>query len=165
MAAAAAAVLCRGARATVANLGDVRVYLATERWAARITADDTALSAALLDPSLSPDDRAGISGSILTEYLGRWRNDADGEFASVDVMPHIGSVSLVSGHSLVVTSDGLHGAIQASGKSFEDVLLEILKSSDSAQVAAFRLMSMANAQAGTDNISCIVCRCLPRQSP
>jgi len=160
MATAACAALCHGARATVANLGDVRAYLATPHWAGRVTYDDSALSAALRDPSVTLEQRAGLSGSTLNDYLGRWEPDARGEPTSVQVEPHIASLVLVPGETLVLVSDGAYGATRDSQEPFEDTLLKILASTDDAQVAAFRLMSVANQRSGSDNISCIVCRCL-----
>jgi serine/threonine protein phosphatase PrpC len=160
MAAAACAILCHGARATVANLGDVRAYLATPGWIGKVTHDDTAVSDAILDPSATVEDVAKMSGATLSSYLGRWKRGFDEQLTPVAVTPHVISLTLVPGESLVIASDGAWGANRDSEEPFEDTLLKILASTDSAQVAAFRLMSVANQRGGKDNISCIVCRYL-----
>ncbi len=157
MGAAACVALCHEDQATLANLGDVRAYLVTAEWAAKLTHDHTTLSEVLADPDCPPERRGNISSSELSAYVGQY-TVAGGALMAAPVQPFVTSCRLAPGDSLVLVSDGAYGAASGAQELFEDNLVKMVNGVSDAQLAAFRVMAVANQRSGYDNISCIVCR-------
>jgi len=140
------------------SLGDVRAYLVGDGFASRITADDTQIADAINDRSFNLRGLGNISEAELTDHIGKWEPGIDQEFQSIPITPHFRNVHLKTGDSLVLASDGLYRFARESDGLFDDLLVKVLGMTDTAQAAAFRLMTTANQYGGTDNISCIVYR-------
>lgn len=160
MAAAVCLALGRADQVTFANLGDVHAYLITPHFVSRLTEIHTNIAEVLTEPKFTYTSLDNLSGSALSRNLGNWQQLRNGAIEPQSVKPKIVTQPLLPGDSIVLASDGLHGYARKHQGLFEDTLREVLQDTPDAQMAAFRLMALANNRGGGDNISCIVCRIL-----
>ncbi len=134
----AAAVI--GNQAHVASVGDSRAYLVRGNSITQITADHSLVAAQVEAGILTPEQaRAHPQRNVVTRALG----------ANPTVQVDMRSVALMPGDALVLCSDGLTEHVP------DAVLLGVV-SSHSAEQAADKLVELANAAGGSDNISVIV---------
>ena len=129
--------------ATVAHVGDSRCYLIRKGEARPITRDHTVASEHERLGILSAQEAAEVSTRhVLSRSLGSRRL----------VEPEIKQIPLLSGDVLVVCSDGLHGAISAAE------IADTVSHGRDLDVVARDLVTSANQQDGSDNISLQVIR-------
>lgn len=127
-------------KAHFAHVGDSRAYLLRGSELRRITTDHTVAADLLARGQLTPEEAAQHpQRHMLTRVLGLTR------FLNVDEE----IVELEVGDRLLLCSDGLIDMV--SDGSIRDLL-----SQDSAEEAAWKLIDMANAAGGVDNITLIV---------
>jgi serine/threonine protein phosphatase PrpC len=138
------AALVDGSQAWVANVGDSRAYLIRSQSHEQITRDHSWLEEEIRAGLLTRESESAHR-HILTRSLG------GAEDVAVDVF---GPIGLVEGDRVVLCSDGLH--VHVVG----DELATIVNSLPP-QEAAERLVELANARGGTDNISVIVLAVVP----
>ncbi len=128
-------------QAYILNVGDSRAYVLADGFLRQITTDHT-FSQELLEAGALTQTEAEKHPmrNTLSRHLG---GDKDFE-------PDIFVENLVAGDYLLLCSDGLYNLVQ------EDMIVDILQSSESPQVATDRLTQAANQAGGRDNIAVVV---------
>ncbi len=125
-------------RATVAHVGDSRCYLLRRGHATSLTRDHTVAGEQVSLGMISASEAAATpTRHILSRSLG---NDL---FVSVEICEH----AVLSGDILLLCSDGLHGAVNAS-----EIAGAVTQEAD-LNAAARALVALANERGGSDNIS------------
>ena len=125
-------------RAVVAHAGDSRCYLIRRGHASVLTRDHTVANEQVRLGILSTREAAAVdTRHLLTRSLG----------TSLFVNVETGDCQVFPGDVLVLCSDGLHGAVDASD------LARILTRNCDLQLAVRDLVALANAKDGSDNIS------------
>jgi protein phosphatase len=135
------AALIVGDRATIAHVGDSRVYLIMPEHFERLTRDHSLVERLQELGQLSAQEAAvHPQKNVLYRALGQ------GEGLEVDVS----SYQLPVGSRLLLCSDGLWGYVP------EDQLIEMVRQAPSLQAACDSLIKRANDSGGPDNISAIL---------
>ncbi|MEO8875581.1 MAG: protein phosphatase 2C domain-containing protein [Polyangiaceae bacterium] len=127
---------------TIAGVGDSRAYLLrTPGTLARLTRDQSYVQA-MIDRGEMTEEEAAFSPqkNVILQAIGR--------------MPALqlplSQLELRRGDILLLCSDGLTGEVE------DGQLREILMSAPSVDVACERLIEVANAHGGRDNVTCVV---------
>jgi protein phosphatase len=145
MGAAAVAIAVVGDRAFVAHIGDARAYLFRGRQINHLTVDHSWVQDRISAGRLTEDEaRVHPYRNVLTRALG---SDPDGT-------PDVSEFALTPGDTMVLCSDGLWGLVS------DDVLARTIAETDGAAAAAHKLLELALAGGGHDNISVVVVRVL-----
>ena len=130
-------------RAVIAHVGDSRCYLVRQKAAVMLTRDHTiANEHARLGLMSSEDVAEAETRHILSRSLGTELS------VSVEVSDH----QVLPGDVLLLCSDGLHGAL-----SSQEIAAIVSETSD-VELAARRLVALANEKDGSDNVSAQVVR-------
>jgi protein phosphatase len=130
-------------RAVVAHAGDSRCYLIRKGQASALTRDHTVANDQLRLGILSAREAAAVdTRHLLTRSLGTSMS------VNVDTCEH----QVFPGDVLVLCSDGLHGAVDASD------FARVVAPSRDLELAVRDLVAMANANDGSDNISVLAAR-------
>jgi protein phosphatase len=138
MASTIVVVALRFDRATVAHVGDSRCYLIRSGDAHAITRDHTVAADQERLGLVTAEEAAESSARhVLSRSLGM------NLFVNVD----INEVQLLAGDVLLLSSDGLHGAVTAAE------MAEAARRHRNLTAAAQELVDRANEQDGSDNIS------------
>jgi len=125
-------------RVVVAHVGDSRCYLIRRGHVRVLTRDHTVAGEHIRLGILSEQEAAEASTRhVLSRSLGSEL------FVGVDVSDH----QLLIGDTLLLCSDGLHGALTASQ------IAHLISQGDNLNAAAEELVALANQQDGSDNIS------------
>lgn len=133
-----AALLLNDATAVIGNVGDSRIYLLRGGRLEQLTKDDTIDQAAL-------GIALGADASRMRHVLAQ----AIGSTESVDV--HVCEKTLLSDDLVLISSDGLHGAVEDS------VIESILRQADMGiQRLAESLVEAASGQNAADNVSVVL---------
>jgi PPM family protein phosphatase len=127
----------------VAHAGDSRCYRLRDGQLEQLTRDHSLVSDALLErPDLSSTDLAYLPRNVITRALGIG--------PTVDVDVRIEPVEV--GDLFLLCSDGLHGLVS------DEEMCAILEEYPVLTEACARLVEMANAAGGKDNITAVVLR-------
>jgi protein phosphatase len=138
MATTVVAVALRFDRVTVAHIGDSRCYLIRRGHAMLMTHDHTLANEQVRLGVLSSDQaKQSVARHVLSRSLGKEL------FVSADITEH----ALLAGDVLLLSSDGLHGAVSAA-----DLAKAVTGESD-LQATAEQLVQLANQRDGSDNVS------------
>jgi serine/threonine protein phosphatase PrpC len=138
------AVLVHGGGTEVAHVGDSRVFLVQEGKIFQVTRDHSMVQEMVQAKLLTPDQAAAHpDANKITRALGI---DDD-----VDVEVRSPAIAHVGGDAFVLCSDGLSDLVDASE------ILQIVSSDPPAQ-AAGKLVDLANARGGYDNITVVIVR-------
>lgn len=125
-------------RATVAHVGDSRLYVIRKGETRQITQDHTvAKEQARMGILAAAEAGRAVTRHVLSRSLGK------GLFASVE----INEVQLLRGDVVLLCSDGLHGAIA------DREIAALLGQAKDLDAAARQLVDTANEQDGSDNVS------------
>jgi protein phosphatase len=125
-------------RATIAHVGDSRCYLIRTGDARPLTRDHTVVADQVRRGVISPEEAAESSQRhILSRSLGM------NLFVNIDV----DEIQLLPGDVLLLSSDGLHGAVTAAE------MADATRRHRDLALAARELVDRANEQDGSDNIS------------
>jgi serine/threonine protein phosphatase PrpC len=137
-----AAILVTSALATIAHVGDSRVYLVR----------DSSLQALTRDHSFGAEQlRAGVSEEMVRQLPNKnFLTRALGP--NLEVEPEISEVCVHDGDSFLLATDGLIGPVS----DFE--ILHILEMYPSNEEACRCLIEAAKNNGGSDNISCVLVR-------
>ena len=150
------AAVMRSGRVVLASLGDSRAWVVGASGAASMTGDQNVRGMWLETwRQGEPMDYNG-EGRALVGYVGRF--DETGTPAPLP--PAVRRFTLLSGESLVLSSDGLNDYAAPSAAALATLLEEACTASDP-DAAARLLVDRANAGGGGDNVTVIVAR----QSP
>ncbi|MGA2574502.1 MAG: protein phosphatase 2C domain-containing protein [Bryobacteraceae bacterium] len=130
-------------RAVVAHAGDSRCYLIRKGHVSVLTRDHTVASDQLRMGILSAREAAAVdTRHLLTRSLGTSMS------VNVDTCEH----QVFPGDVLVLCSDGLHGAVDATD------FARIVMPNRDLELAVRDLVAMANQNDGSDNISVLAAR-------
>jgi protein phosphatase len=136
------AMLVRDDVLTVAHAGDSRAYLMDGQGLIRLTRDDTWVASVLAqDPNADP--------TLLKHHPMRHAlTNVVGSRPATSV--HVREVPLRGGERLVLTTDGVHGAVD------DDRLADLLAPSTAGKAAADALLNEALAAGSRDNCTVVV---------
>ncbi len=124
----------------VAHVGDTRLYLLRSGNLSRLTVDHT-MAQKVLDEALEPVDPSSELHHVLWNSLGG---------SSALPEPQILKLTLELGDRLLLCSDGLT-------KHVSDVeILKVLSSEAASMASCVRLVELANAGGGSDNVTVLV---------
>jgi protein phosphatase len=137
--------LVNDATAAVAHVGDSRAYLLSNGSLQQLTADDSwAATVMAHDPGITAEQIARHPmRNVLTNVLG----------AREQVDIHMVERPLAPGEVLLLSSDGLHGALD------HGAIHTILERTPEPQTAARLLVDSALARKTRDNVTALVVRC------
>ena len=134
------ALLWTGGGFSLAHIGDSRAYLLRDGELIQLTRDHTYVQALIDEGRIGENERESHPArSLLLQALG-------GE----DVGPDLAQVPAQDGDRVMLCSDGLCGVVSA-----EAIRAELMEQADP-QAAADRLVELAVAAGGPDNITCVV---------
>ncbi len=141
MGATVTAVLVRGARAYIAEVGDSRAYVLRHGTLHRLTFDQSYAELAVTIGALAPED---VASSPLRNVLVQ----AIGQEPDIDVA--LSTLELRARDCLVVVSDGV------TSKLMDDEIAQIILSSRTLAKACDALIEHANARGGDDNATVLL---------
>jgi PPM family protein phosphatase len=130
-----------GSSLYVAHVGDSRCYLVREGQISQLTQDHTLVGKLVSDGVLTPEEGARHSmNNIVTNAVGG---------GSHGVHPEVHKHAVEAGDAIVLCTDGLYQHV-----SDEEIAAAVIeeRSADACQ----RLVALANARGGTDNITVLV---------
>ena len=131
--------LCVGPMGFIGQVGDSRVYLMRGRECVQLTEDHTLINFRLKLGLITPEEAANAPGkNVITRAVGHQ------DYVEVDTT----TVPLQAGDRFMLCSDGLHGYTE------DRELPELLRGEREAVVD--RLIALANARGGKDNITVVV---------
>jgi serine/threonine protein phosphatase PrpC len=138
-----AAVQVDGNRLSIAHVGDSRVYLIRAGNIEQLT-DDHSLVYEQVKRDLITKEEASRSDmkNILTRALG----------ISNDVEVDLAEMTLAVNDILLLCSDGLSGMLD------DEAILSVVMTTDDPAAACEKLIAMANANGGKDNITVVIAR-------
>jgi serine/threonine protein phosphatase PrpC len=141
MGATLTAVLLRHDAAWFAEVGDSRAYLLREGRVLQLTHDQS-MAQVLMDANLLAAEEVETSPlrNVILQAMGH----------QLEVQPAIGKVRIRERDALVLCSDGLSSVV--SGEEIRDVVAGSLR----LDVAAERLVRLANDRGGPDNVTVVV---------
>ncbi len=123
-----------------ANIGDSRVYILDEQKIRQLTKDHSYVEELIESGELTPESaKTHPQRNYITRALGTE------PFVKADI-----TISDYSGEVIVICSDGLTGLVS------DEQIYEIVKENDDFEVAAQKLIELANRKGGRDNITCVV---------
>lgn len=133
-----------GGKAAIGSVGDSRVYLSSGGTIEQLTVDDSWAAAILAqDPSLRPQDIEGHPmRNVLTNVLG----------SRPDILVRVVERTLMDGDVLLLSSDGLHGVLDAAA------IQSVLAAHPDVQAAARALVTGAMDAGSRDNVTALVVR-------
>ena len=130
-------------RAVIAHVGDSRCYLIRQKAATVLTRDHTIASEHARLGLLSSEDMAEAeTRHILSRSLGTELS------VNVEVNDH----QVLPGDILLLCSDGLHGALTP------DDIARVVSETEDVELAARKLVALANEKDGSDNVTAQVVR-------
>jgi protein phosphatase len=136
--------LVTGGTAFVGQVGDSRVYVCRDGQTAQITEDHTLVNFRLKMGLITPEEAANAPGkNVITRAVGHQ------DYVEVDTF----EFDVAPGDRFLLCSDGLHGYVE------NEELDGLLRGSREEVVQ--RLVDVANARGGRDNITAVVCDVLP----
>jgi protein phosphatase len=138
MSATLAAVLLENNRLSLIHAGDSRIYLIRAGMIERLT-DDHTFVYEQVSKGLSPGENEQTSLNVITRALG----------VSPEIETSVDEMTIFDGDILLLCTDGLNTLLS------DDEMAETIKTSRSPKDACNRLVDMANARGGLDNITVI----------
>ena len=134
------AMLWTGDGFSLAHIGDSRAYLLRDGELTQLTRDHTYVQALIDEGRIAEEERESHPArSLLLQALG-----------GDDVAPDLTEVGVADGDRVMLCSDGLSGVVERS------VIADVLTQETDPQTAADRLVELAVAGGGPDNITCVV---------
>ena len=138
-----AALLVREGKASIAHVGDSRVYLLRDGQIRQLTADHSLVMEQVRRGLMTVEEaeRSSIQ-NIITRALG----------SQESAEPDVQDVELASGDVFLLATDGLTKLVK------DDRLREITATAPSLEKACEELVAAARAAGGDDNITCLLVR-------
>lgn len=138
------ALLWSGSRLGLVHIGDSRAYLLRDGQLFQITQDDTLVQTMIDEGRLTEAEAPSHPDAMLLSKA-----------LTGDATPGVAVRDGQAGDRYLLSSDGLHRVVDAD--TIKDVLGE-----EEPQQAVDRLVALANAAGGPDNVSCVVAHLIPR---
>ena len=130
-----------GHELTVVNVGDSRAYLVRGGEVRQVTADHSYVGERLRMGLMSEEEAARSPlQSVITRAVG----------TEEDVRPELFTETIEAGDQVLLCSDGLTRHVD------DEAIASVMGEGDDATHICQRLIALANADGGTDNITCIV---------
>jgi serine/threonine protein phosphatase PrpC len=136
------AALISGDRLSIVHVGDTRCYLIRRGELELLTQDHSLAMDQLRSGLISKEEAAHIDQNILTRSLG----------TEPDVLADVDEHPVFPGDVLLLCSDGVNKELT------DEQILAVVNETPDPQRAAQRVIDMANASGGQDNISVAVAR-------
>lgn len=134
-----------GDSATILNVGDSRAYLFTATGATQLTLDHSYVAEQVRRGRLTEAEAERSSfQSVITRAIG----------VDQDVAPDLYDATLTPGDSILLCSDGL--TRHATREELAQIVAETAH--QPADEACARMIALANAHGGSDNITCLLLR-------
>jgi serine/threonine protein phosphatase PrpC len=125
-----------------AHIGDSRAYLLRDGTLLRVTVDHTLVQELLEAGNLTPEECfSHPKRNVLTRALG----------VPEYMQAETGILDLRRGDRVMLCTDGLHGYVR------ESQIRQVLRRERSPAAAAGRLIGLANAAGGEDNVTVVLC--------
>lgn len=138
------AVVLKGNRAMIANVGDSRAYLISQGSAQQITTDHSEVQELVAQGVLTPEQAEVYPHrNIITRAIGVF----------AEMLPDLFEIELNSGAAILLCSDGLSNPV-------DELALADAVTNYTPMDAARELVNLANARGGTDNITAVVVNCM-----
>lgn len=141
MGATLTAVLCHGNKAYVGQVGDSRAYLVREGRIKQLTKDQSLVQLLVDAKAIQPDQANQVPNNVILQALG----------TRPDVVVAVTSVDLCAGDAMLLCSDGLSNKVSA-----EEMRDAIVQNIPDLATACRRLIELANARGGEDNITALI---------
>ena len=142
MGATLTAVLIQGTVAYIAQVGDSRAYLIRGDQVKQLTRDQSLVQLLLDSGAIQQDQVSSVPQNVIMQALG----------TSPTVEVAMASVELCRDDLLLVCTDGLSNKVSA------EEMRDIVRESESLNLACRRLVELANERGGEDNITVIAAR-------
>ncbi len=137
------AVLLDGVQATLAHVGDSRIYCVNSQKIEQLTTDHSLVERLVSSGQITRDEaRYHPQRNVVYRTIGD----------KLNVEIETSSIALTPGDQLLLCSDGLTGMLE------DRIIQKLILDASSPQDACERLISAANATGGEDNITAIVIR-------
>lgn len=141
MGATLTAAVVRGSRLAIAQVGDSRAYLVRSGTITQLTTDQTMIQSLIDKGLLKPEDaESSPFRNILTQAMGHQE----------DVAITMSEIELRDRDCVLVCSDGLTNEL--TDEEIRDAILQSIR----LDVAARRLVELANARGGRDNVTVVL---------
>jgi serine/threonine protein phosphatase PrpC len=128
---------------SVGHVGDSRVYLVRENVIRQLTQDHSLVAQQTKLGLMSPEEaKASRLQNVITQALG----------SENTVLPDVDDMVAISDDVLVLTSDGLTGALS------DQEIMQVVNSAASLGHACETLIKAAKVAGGMDNITCLLIR-------
>lgn len=141
MGATLTAVLCHGNKAYVGQVGDSRAYLVRAGRIKQLTKDQSLVQLLVDAKAIQPDQANQVPNNVILQALG----------TRPDVVVAVTSVDLCAGDAMLLCSDGLSNKMSAD--EMRDAIVQNLPDLGG---ACRRLIELANARGGEDNITALI---------
>ncbi len=141
MGATLTAVLCHGGKAYVAQVGDSRAYLVRGGKIKQLTKDQSLVQLLVDAKAIRPEQASQVPNNVILQALG----------TRPEVVVALTSVDLCAGDSMLLCSDGLSNKVKA-----DEMRDAIVQSGTDLPAACRRLIELANARGGEDNITALI---------
>lgn len=141
MGATLTAVLCHGSKAYVGQVGDSRAYLVRDGRIKQLTKDQSLVQLLVDAKAIQPDQANQVPNNVILQALG----------TRPDVVVAVTSVDLCAGDAMLLCSDGLSNKVSA-----EEMRDAIVQNVPDLAAACRRLIELANARGGEDNITALI---------
>lgn len=141
------AVLVKGSAVSIAHVGDSRIYLVRDAAIEQLTHDHS-LVMERVRRGLMTAEEAAVSEmqNIITRALG----------ADEQVEPDLADLQMLAGDTLLLCSDGLVRHVS------DDRILQMIGNAESVDGSCDALIEAAKAGGGSDNVTCILLRFVPK---
>jgi len=134
-------VLIHAGRATLANVGDSRLYRLREGTLMQLTRDHSVVEELIQAGKLKPEEADNHpAGGMITQYMGM----------TMPAQPFIRSFNLTTGDRLLLCTDGLTDML--ADEQIRNILLDTSDSDSAVEM----LIEQANAAGGVDNITAVL---------
>jgi serine/threonine protein phosphatase PrpC len=141
MGATLTAVLCHGGKAFVAQVGDSRAYLVRGGRIKQLTKDQSLVQLLMDAKAIRPEQANQVPNNVILQALG----------TRPEVVVAMTSVDLCSGDFMLLCSDGLSNKV-----SSDEMRDAVVQSGTDLVAACRRLIELANARGGEDNITALI---------
>ena len=141
MGATLTAVLCHGSKAYVGQVGDSRAYLVRAGRIKQLTKDQSLVQLLVDAKAIQPDQANQVPNNVILQALG----------TRPDVVVAVTSVDLCAGDAMLLCSDGLSNKVSA-----DEMRDAIVQNVPDLAAACRRLIELANARGGEDNITALI---------